>query len=78
MSDAMKKHPIIQKLWLGCEIIQAYSSKEFSQNNNQIDDEIGDEGVKVLCEALKGNTGLIELNLQSQDNCCVGSRVDKE
>ena len=53
--------------------------KEFSQNNHQIDSEIGDEGVKALCEALRVNTGLVELELQSQDNhCCVGSQVDKE
>ena len=31
--------------------------------------------MKKLCEALKVNTGLTELELESQDHLCVGSRV---
>ena len=78
MSDALKTHKTIKKLWLGRERIQAYAFKEFSQNNHQIDNEIGDEGVKVLCEALKVNTELIELELQSQEIYRAGSQVDRE
>ena len=34
LSEVLKQHPIIQTLWLGRKIIQAYASeKEFSQNN---------------------------------------------
>ena len=66
LSDALKQHPIIQTLWLGGERIQAYASKEFTkQSVDQIDNENGDEGMKALCEALKVNTGLNTLELQS-------------
>ena len=48
------------------------------QMTHQIDNEIGDEGVKVLCDALKVNTGLIQLDLQSQAHCRARSQVDRE
>ena len=38
---------------------------------------IGDEGVKALCEASKGSTELIQLELQSKDNHRVESQLDQ-
>ena len=45
---------------------------------HQIDNDIEDEGVKALCEALKVNTGLEQLELQSQGHRCVESRLNRD
>ena len=72
LSEALKMHTTMKWLWLGGEMIKINirNSETIRRYYFGLGNKIGDEGVKVLCEALKVNTGLIELELQSQDYCC--------
>ena len=70
LSNALKTHTTMDKIWLGGESNECWNDKQqpiTKALKTWTDNAIGDEGVKVLCEALKMNTGLIELELQSEE-----------